>query len=44
MVRIHLVDKYGAVLAAVTFQIRLRITLDIELAHHATSRNWRFPN
>jgi hypothetical protein len=33
MVRIHLVDEYSAVLPAMTFQIGLRITIDIELAH-----------
>jgi hypothetical protein len=44
MVRIHLVDEYGAVLPAVTGEIALRITIDIELAHHSPSINWRFPD
>jgi hypothetical protein len=44
MVRIHLVDKYGAVLPAVTGEIGLRIAIDIELAHHSPSIDWRFPD
>jgi hypothetical protein len=44
MVRVHLVDKYGAVLPAVTGEIGLRVPIDIELAHHSPSRNWRFPD
>ncbi len=44
MVGIHLVDKYGAVLAAVTGKIGLRITLDVELAHYSPSRHRRFPD
>ena len=44
MVRIHLVDKYGAVLPAVTGEIGLRITIDIEFAHHSPPSNRRFPD
>src|SRR5579872_642833 len=44
MIRIHLVDKYGAVLASVAREIGLRITVDIELAHHATPIHWSFPD
>jgi hypothetical protein len=44
VVRVHLVDEYGAVLPSVTGQIGLRITIDIELAHHSPSRNRRFPD
>ncbi len=44
MVRIHLVNEYGAVLSSVTGEIGLRITIDIELAHHSPSRNRRFPD
>jgi hypothetical protein len=44
MVRIHLVDEYGAVLPAVTGEIGLRITIDIELAHHPPSRDRRLPD
>jgi hypothetical protein len=43
MVRIHLVDEYGALLPSVTRQIGLRIALNIESAHHSPSINWRFP-
>jgi hypothetical protein len=44
MVRIHLVDEYGAVLSSVTGEIGLRITIDIERAHHSPSINRRFPD
>jgi hypothetical protein len=44
MVRIHLVDAYGAVLPSVARQIGLRIALNIESAHHPPSINWRFPD
>src|ERR1700690_215785 len=44
VVRLHLVDKYGAVLPSVTGEIALRITIDIEFAHHSPSRNRRFPD
>jgi hypothetical protein len=44
MVRVHLVDKYGAVFPSVTGEIGLRITIDIELAYHSPSRNRRFPD
>src|SRR5579862_2226192 len=43
-VRIHLVDEYGAVLAAVTGEIGLRITINIELVHHSPSINRGFPD
>ena len=43
-VRIHLVDEYGALLPAVAGEIGLRIAIDIELAHHSASTNWRFPD
>jgi len=39
MVRIHLVDEYGAVLPSVARQVGLRITLNIEFAHHSPSIN-----
>jgi hypothetical protein len=42
MLRIHLVDACGAVLPAATGEIALRITIDIEFAHHSPSRNRRF--
>ena len=44
MVRIHLVDEYGAVLPSVTRQIGLRIAIDIQLAHQSPSINRRFPD
>src|SRR5580693_4594176 len=44
MVRIHLVDEYGAVLPSMTRQIGLRIALNIKSAHHSPSFNWRFPD
>src|SRR5215471_16848628 len=44
MIRIHLVDEYGALLPAVAGEIGLRITIDIELAHHAPSINGTFPD
>ncbi len=44
LVRIHLVDEYGAVLSSVTGEIGLRITIDIELVYHSPSRNRRFPD
>src|SRR5208283_1003899 len=44
IVRIHLVDEYGAVLPAVTGEIGLRIALNIECERHAPSINWRFPD
>ncbi len=44
VVRIHLVDEYGAVLPTVTGEIGLRITIDIEFAHHSPSRSRRFPD
>ena len=44
MVRIHLVDEYGAVLTPVAGEIGLRIAIDIEFAHHSPSINWRFPD
>jgi hypothetical protein len=44
MVRIHLVDEYGAVLPSMARQIGLRIALNIESAHRSPSINWRFPD
>ena len=44
MVRIHLVDEYGTLLPAVTGEIGLCITIDVEFAHHSPSINWRFPD
>jgi hypothetical protein len=35
VVRIHLVDEYGAALSAVTGEIGSRIAIDIEFAHHS---------
>jgi hypothetical protein len=44
VVRIHLVDEYGAVLPSMARQIGLRIPLNIESAHHLPSINRRFPD
>jgi hypothetical protein len=44
MVGIHLVHEYGAVLSSVAGKISLRITVDIELAHHSPSVNRNFPD
>src|SRR5215472_8461815 len=44
MVGVHLVDKYGAMFPSVTSQIALRVTINIELAHHAPSGNRKFPD
>jgi len=44
IVRVHLIDKYGAVFPSVTCEIGLRITIDIKLAHHSPSHNRRFPD
>src|ERR1700690_4211630 len=44
VVRVHLVDEYGAVLPAVTGETGLRVATDIELAHHSPSINRRFPD
>jgi hypothetical protein len=41
--RVHR-KKNGALLTAVTGEIGLRITIDIELAHHSPSRDRRFPD
>jgi hypothetical protein len=44
MVRIHLVNEYGAVLPSVTGKIGLRIAIEIKLVRHAPSTNGRFPD
>jgi len=44
MVRIHLVDEYCAVLSAMTGEIGLRISIDIEFAHHSPSIHWSLPD
>src|SRR5579863_3383160 len=44
VVGIHLINKNGAMLPAVSGEIGLRITIDIELAHHSPSRNRSFPD
>jgi hypothetical protein len=42
MVIVHLIDEYSAVLPSVTRQVGLRITLNIEFAHHSPSINGHF--
>jgi hypothetical protein len=44
VIGIHLVDKYGAMLAAMPSQICLPIAVNVELAHHAPLVDWSFPD
>jgi len=44
IIRIRLINKNGALLPTVTGEVGLRITIDIELAHHPPSRNRTFPD
>ena len=44
VIGIHLVDKNGALLPTMTGEIALRITIDIELAHHSPSLNRTLPD
>jgi hypothetical protein len=44
MVRIHLVDKYGALLSAMTGEIPLPIAINIEFTYHRSSIDRRFPD
>jgi len=44
VIRVHLVDKYGAMLPSMTVKVTLPITIYIELAHHPSPRNGRFPD
>jgi hypothetical protein len=43
-IRVRLVNKYGALLAAVSGEIGLSIAVNIELAHHASPGNRKFPD
>src|SRR5262249_3096486 len=42
MVGTHLIDKYGALLPSVTGKIRLRVTINIELADHPPPLDRKF--
>jgi hypothetical protein len=44
VVGVHLINKDGAVLASMSGEIALGVTIDIELAHHPPSPNRRFPD
>jgi hypothetical protein len=44
MVRIHLVDKYGALLSTMTGEIGLPITIDVHLTHHPSPLNGKLPD
>jgi hypothetical protein len=44
IVGLHLVDKYGTLLPTMTGEIRLRIAIDIQLAHHPALFNGKFPD
>jgi hypothetical protein len=44
MIRIHLINKNGALLPTMTGEISLRITIDIQPAHHSPSLNRTFPD
>jgi hypothetical protein len=43
-VRIDLINKDRAMLAAVSLQVALTIALDVEPPHHSTALHGRFPN
>jgi len=44
VIGVHLINKNGALLATMTGQIALPVAIDIELAHHLPSLDWRFPD
>ena len=44
VIGVHLINKNGALLPTMTGQIALPVAIDIELAHHSPSLNWRFPD
>jgi hypothetical protein len=44
LIGIHLINKNGAVLPAMTDEIGLSVANDIELAYHSPSMNWSFPD
>jgi hypothetical protein len=41
---IHLIDKYRPAFAAMTIQVTLSVTVDVEPAHHARALNGRLPD
>jgi hypothetical protein len=44
VVGIHLINEYGTLFPTVTREIRLRITIDIQFAHHPPPLDGRFPD
>lgn len=44
VIRVHLINKDGTLLSAVTGEIALGVAIDVELAHHSPAFHWRFPD
>jgi hypothetical protein len=44
VIGVHLINKNGALLPTMAGEVALSIAIDIELAHHPSSRDWRFPD
>jgi hypothetical protein len=44
VIRIHLVDKNGAVFSAMTVQIALRVPIDVEPPNQAAVQHWGLPH
>jgi hypothetical protein len=44
MIGFHLVDKHGALLSAVTSEVSLPVTINIELPHHAPPFDGKLPD
>jgi hypothetical protein len=44
LIRVDLVDKDGPLLSSVTFEISLRITINVEFANHPAPRNRILPH
>jgi hypothetical protein len=44
VIGVRLINKNGALLSAMAGEVALSIAIDIELAYHASSLDWRFPD
>jgi hypothetical protein len=44
VIGVHLVDEYCALLSTVTFEIALRVAVNVQLSHHSPLRNWSLPD
>jgi hypothetical protein len=44
VIGVHLINKNGTLLSTMAGEVALSIAIDIELAHHSSSRDWRFPD